>query len=520
MSIITNKMLAVVAIISRWMDGSLFFRGFVGALNFLRDYCGRSFIAQAFVGDDVELESSLQKSFFVRLLDKILNGFPRFVHAPLVVQSRLLQFLEGSWIVATICEGVGAKIPAQYSAKDKHARGSVFAWLLFAVPAFGIAIVILATPFLPTMMLGGALVLILLLTLISRRFVIDGTAVFLVLFILVSFVVAATSFAMRHSMQIAMITAIFMLSAIVVTSIATSRKVVDFLLLVFIASAGATGLYGMYQVLAGYRSDLWLDQALHADISNRISSSFGNPNVFATYLLLLIPIVAAGIIFFKNYFLKFCALGATALLFGNLMLTYTRGAYVALPLAVIVFVLIMEKRLLILLAALVPFVPLVLPTTVLNRMLSIVNLSDTSTIFRMSIWQGSIRIVGDFWLVGVGQGLEAFHTVYPYYALAAAGTLHSHNLFIQTLVEFGIVGFVLLIAIIACFFRAHANFLRRVKDTSARVMSAAMVAAMVAFLVQGIFDHSFFNYSIMLAFYLFLGLGIAFTRVHGGADNA
>jgi len=506
-----NKIPVFFNAITRLMDGSLFFRGLTALLNAIKNICAGGFIARAFVADEKKLEDSINRSFFAAIADEILNGLPKPIKSPTHLGAALSRIFSGSWIINSICEGVNAPIPPADNTIGFGLK-QFFQWVMFILPALGILTVLFAVPFLPTMWLAAVLVPIILFTFLSRKFTIDGTAVFLLIFILISIIVSYMSFAPRASIQIALLTAIFIISALVVVAIATTKKSVDFFILAFVGSAGITGIVGIYQVLAGYRSDLWLDQELFADIGNRVVSTFGNPNVYATYLLLAIPITAACIIFLKHPFLKLCAFGATGLLLVNLLLTYSRGAYVALALAIGVFVLIIEKRLVVLFIPAVLALPLVLPQNILNRLLSIINFSDTSTIFRMAIWQGSLRMVQDFWLSGVGQGLEAFYTVYPYYALAAAGALHAHNMFLQILVEVGIGGFLIFICILACFFRVQANFMRQIKDFRLKVMSAAFVSAMIAFLAISIFDHSFFNFRVMLIFYLFIGLSVAFAR--------
>ena len=77
----------------------------------------------------------------------------------------------------------------------------------------------------------------------------------------------------------------------------------------------------------------------------------------------------------------------------------------------------------------------------------------------------------------------------------------------------GIVALLVFIGIIACFFRAQANFIRKTNDYRLRVMSAAMISAVIGFLAQGMFDYVFYNYRVLLAFYLFIGISLAFTRV-------
>ena len=245
----------------------------------------------------------------------------------------------------------------------------------------------------------------------------------------------------------------------------------------------------------------------------RLYSTFENANVYGTYLLLAIPLSAACIIYAKKWFFKLCALGLTGLLLVNLLATYSRGCYVSLAIGALVFVLLINKKLIVLFVPALLALPLLLPATVVNRLVSIGNFEDTSTAFRLNIWRGTLRMLGDFWPMGVGQGEDAFNRVYTYYSLGAIFTPHSHNLYMQIMAGMGIIGLLIFIGIIACFFRAQANFLRKVTDFKLRVMSAAMIAAVVAFLAQGMFDYVFYNYRVLLAFYLFIGISLAFTRV-------
>jgi len=497
------------------MDSSLFFRGFSAVLNFIKNLWGRSFIAKAFVGDIQPLEKAVTASIFVKLLDRLLNGFSKPLSSPAHWYEKTSAYLANSWLVSNLCNHMDVPIPPPGKAAEIKGIKQFLQWALFAFPALGVAAILFAVPFLPTMILGGALVPILFFIFFSRQFVISPTVVFLFIFMIISAIVAVTSLAPASSIRIFLLTTVFSMSTLAVMAVATGKQAVDFLILIFVVSASLTGLVGLFQLFFGVRSGLWLDPELFAHIQSRITSTFGNPNIYAAYLLLILPITAVCVIYFKNIFLKVCAAGATLLLLANLALTYSRGGYVALALSVIIFILLIEKRLLIFMVFVAAVLPSVLPQTVLDRLLSIVNFADTSTIFRMSIWQGSLRMARDFWLSGVGQGLEAYHTVYPYYALAAAGTLHSHNLFLQTFVEIGVGGFVVFIAILACFFREMSYFWRRTNELRLKLMSSAIIVGMIGFLVQSFFDYTFFNFSLILTFYLFIGLGLAFVRVYG-----
>jgi len=146
-------------------------------------------------------------------------------------------------------------------------------------------------------------------------------------------------------------------------------------------------------------------------------------------------------------------------------------------------------------------------------LLSIANTADSSTAYRLSIWRGSLRIIKDFWLTGLGQGDAAFNTVFPIYAFNAVIAPHSHNVFLQTCIEKGLAGLLVFVAMLACFIRTMVCCHRNAKEKRDKIFAAAMVAGAAGFLFQGFFDHVFYNYRVMLIFFIFMGIGCAFANI-------
>ena len=491
------------------MAGSLFFRGISAGMDWIVKLSRGSFIVGLFTNDDGSQKANLERSIFVRLADKLLNGIPKPIRLPARWPGMLSSLLSGSRFIRESTDRLDTPIPPPV---PNTGMGSVIAWGAYALPIWALLAVVVALPVLPTMVLAGMLVPAFIFTLFSRRFVLDGTMFFLLLYILVTLVTGVMSIVPASSLPIAVLTSVLMLSALLVAACCKTRDSVDMFVFGFVAASTVAGVVGIYHILFGDPNRTWHDVILFADIS-RIYSTFENPNVYGTYLLLAIPLTAACIIYVKRTFYKLCAIGITGMLLLNLFATYSRGCYVALAVGIVVFVLIMNKQLIVLLIPALFASLFVLPATVVSRIFGIFNMADTSTAFRLNIWRGSLRMLGDFWPMGVGQGEYAFNRVYTYYSLGAIFTPHSHNLFLQIFLETGIVGFLVFLGVLACFYRAQANFLRRVKEFKLRVMSAAMVAAVTGFLFQGVFDYAFYNYRVMLTFFLFIGLGIAFTRV-------
>ena len=108
------------------------------------------------------------------------------------------------------------------------------------------------------------------------------------------------------------------------------------------------------------------------------------------------------------------------------------------------------------------------------------------------------------------MGQKAFTQVYPFYSYNGIVAPHSHNLFLQILVESGIAG-------IAVFLIIAVLFLRRVmtgyqaggKGDSLSTVMTALSAGICGFLLQGMFDNCFYNYRVMLVFWCVLAMGRA-----------
>jgi len=473
-----------------WMDGSLFFRGILRFFELIGIFFSGSLLVRLFSAD-YESER-LHHSWFVRLIEGAFNIFPKF--SPKI--PAMPRFLQGSVLLRIALDANG-----------------------LSIPAWGLIAVVTLTPFLSTMTLAGMLIIVFGLALFHNKLELDLTAVALMLFIIVTLVSGVISLAPGTSIPIAILSSVFMLAYLLVRICFKNRSSIDFALAIFILAAAITGLVAVYQVAVGYVNMTWVDRDLFAALALRVYSTFGNPNVYGAYLLLAIPPAAAMIFYAKKPFYKLVAMGITGLLLISLALTYSRGCYLALAVSVLVFVLLIEKRMIVLFVAGLAAVPFVLPASMFARLASIVNLEDTSTAFRLNIYRASIRILEDFWMAGLGQGIEAYNQVYPFYAFAAVPSPHSHNLFLQIFLETGIIGLVVFLAVLACFFRTQLSFIRRTSDFKCKVLSAALTAAVVGFLFQGMFDHVFYNYRVMLTFFIFIGIAQGVVRDENERDK-
>ncbi len=275
----------------------------------------------------------------------------------------------------------------------------------------------------------------------------------------------------------------------------------------FSIAAFITGLYGIFQYLYGQIDTSWIDTSLFSNIQFRVYSTFENPNVYGEYLLLAIPVVA-GLIFLVNKKVsKLSCFGIFCVLVVDLFLTYSRGCYLGLGLCIFMLIWLFDTKLIgVAIFAVIPSLFL-LPQSITNRLLSILNLADSSTSYRIKIWHGTLKMFDDFLLTGIGPGTKAYETVNPAYAFEAISAQHSHSLFLQIITEMGIFAFIIFCGILFCFIRNGISTIRRTPTFKNKFFMSVFVSALFGFLIQSIFDYTWYNYRVFMIFWIFIAMG-------------
>lgn len=387
---------------------------------------------------------------------------------------------------------------------------------IFTKPIIWICAVIIFTPFLPTM----AVLLLVLLSLGSLflkaiidenfKFTYSRINIWVILFIIVYFFSAITSLSTMENRNIFMLSVAFILFYFVVINTVNTEKMLKNLIYLFLFSATIASLYGLYQYVYGdLYSQAWLDKNMFESIKMRVYSTFENPNVFGEYLLLVVPINLA-LLFEEKKILKkilvFGMLGVNAL---ALILTFSRGCWLGILFAVAILLIIIDRRFILLGILALILAPFVLPETIITRFTSIGNMGDTSTSYRVAIWMGTIAMLKDYWFSGIGLGITSFNKVYPIYAYAGTTAQHSHNLYLQLVVENGIMGLVIFTGIIYNFFKETIISLTKSK----KMILAGIVTGMIGFLIQSMTDHTWYNYRIVLIFWMIVAFGVSYAKI-------
>lgn len=376
----------------------------------------------------------------------------------------------------------------------------------------GVFIMIFAAPIAPTMLSAGLIAVTLVSLVLGlmngkyKGYRITPSSPMLVCFIALSAAGGIISLKPQSSIPVMCIYLLFAMPYVIIVNTIRTREQWYNILVVFAMSALVVSLYGVYQNFAvGSTASSWVDSEMFGEIGTRVYSTLENPNVLGQYFIFTIPVVFAMLCKSKGtqnkltYFLVLCVMAAC------LVFTWSRGAWVGVMLALVIFVLLCDRRWTVLCVVGVLLLPLVLPQSILSRITSIGNLKDSSTSYRVSVWIASARMAIDYWLGGIGLGTEIFERVYHQYALNGAGfALHSHNFYLQLIVESGIVGLINFLLIIVCAYKQI--FLIKEKNSLLRAVTLAMAGAFAGYLFQGMAENLWYNYRMLLFFWLYLGI--------------
>ena len=204
-----------------------------------------------------------------------------------------------------------------------------------------------------------------------------------------------------------------------------------------------------------------------------------------------------------------------------LILSMTRGAWLALLMVVVIFV-VLEKKYRLLTAkicaglAIIFLIVALSSSTIQERLLTMTNANFQSNTERVLMWKAATEIFSDYPILGVGQ--KMFFNAYNQYYIpreakerpsnGITGHTHPHNNFFHRASEGGLIGLAAFVGLYVYFFWKFFTQLKREKNF-------AFGAGMTAFLIlaglqlEGLTDTNMNQVPIMREFWLLAGTMIA-----------
>lgn len=271
-----------------------------------------------------------------------------------------------------------------------------------------------------------------------------------------------------------------------------------------LGSALAVTLYGFYQYLfSANMSAEWVDGEQFPDLKFRVFSTLENPNLLGGFLVTIMAI-AAGLGLKEPTLRGRLMFFGLVFIFGScLVLTYSRGAWISLVSVILVFGVLFNRRIFWLLLVL-PVIGLCAHDVLLERLMSILNPTDTSSTLRLALWESTIAMILDKPLFGIGWG--AYWLVYPEYDFfindASTKIVHAHNMYLNIAAEIGIPGLMIFLGIIYSHIRTAISMLSHSASGYISGLLLGIAAALIGLVVNGFTDYIMFNIQMSMLFWL------------------
>ncbi|MBO8164476.1 MAG: O-antigen ligase family protein [Brevibacillus sp.] len=326
-------------------------------------------------------------------------------------------------------------------------------------------------------------------------------------FILAVGITAVTSVGLKESIgQFVLYYIPSLLLLVVIMQMIHSRQVLYRFILCFVISGALISIYGLAQYFVlDSMPGKWVDRETNPLLDKRIYATFGNPNIFSQFLLLVLPLSFVLLYYvrdLKQKCLVFILFGLTAL---ALLLTFSRGAWVAAAVAFLLLLLKVDRKLIltgiILLGIAVLFD--LLPEVIKQRIATIAQpMEDSSWEYRINSWMSALAIIRDYWLTGIGMDTETFNRVYSDYQMPEVHVFHFHNLWIQWFVNGGILGISSLLYLYYRLVKTSVTIAANRLQKRLSLLGMGLLASMTAIAVAGLTEDVFHDYRVMMAFWL------------------
>lgn len=304
--------------------------------------------------------------------------------------------------------------------------------------------------------------------------------------------------------------------AVTVSSVEREEQLVRLVGMLSFAMLGVSA-YGLVQRIQGVEVNYsYVDPLLNEGMPGRVFSVFENPNAFAEVLVMLLPLGIALLLASRARWGKLAALCAIGLGVASLGMTYSRASWIGLVVAAGVFVLLWKPRLipgLILLA--ICAIPL-LPDTIFNRILTIFNMSDTSTTSRFPLYQAALEMIRARPVRGAGLGTDAVRRAIKDMNLyhGTAPFVHAHDLYLQLWMETGLIGILSFLAAmlssLKAAFRASAM---RTAAYPVRMITIGAAASIAGILVNCLADYMWNYPRVMVIFWFVFAILLSGVRL-------
>ena len=251
-----------------------------------------------------------------------------------------------------------------------------------------------------------------------------------------------------------------------------------------------------------------------------------NPNLLGGYFVAGIPAlfaISAYYTFKKNYKRGIFSLGISLAAVVGLFLTGCRGAYLAMLLIFGCTFLVSAKffwnhykkiYLAIIGGSIALFTSaLLLISSLRARFCSIFAMrNDSSNSFRFNVYQSSLEMFKDNWLLGIGVGNKNFREIYGLYMKTGFDALSSYNVFLEIAVESGIFALIVFLGFLFVTTKDALEMILKSIDYEKIIFVSMALISILAIMFHGFVDTVFFRPQIQFIFWTMVAIISAYKN--------
>ncbi len=283
---------------------------------------------------------------------------------------------------------------------------------------------------------------------------------------------------------------------------------------VFLLVCTLVALYGIYQYLTGVEIPLgWVDSK-ETSITTRVFSIIGSPNILGSLMVLALPVAFTMYFISSSAFKKLVYAGLLLPLALCLVLTYSRGAWLAFILEAVLLGLWVDRRIIIAMVLLAVLTPALMPTVYdrLAYMASPEYLVSSERGGRLGRWDKAL----DYWqtspALGVGLGEFGGAVAARYYP---EDSFYADNWYLKVGTETGWVGLLATLLLFINALRKARRSLDITRDDFLRCMGLGILIGMIGVLAHNCVENVFEVPMMAAYFWFFLGIILALPYLSG-----
>ncbi|MFC1809404.1 O-antigen ligase family protein [Candidatus Omnitrophota bacterium] len=304
----------------------------------------------------------------------------------------------------------------------------------------------------------------------------------------------------------------YILLYVIVADSLNTKKRLNIAFSVILVSAVIVSIDAMIQAVGG--RDILRMLPLHGTYLRDLRACFKNPNAFAGWILLVIPVMVGYAHVGKKGVMRIInilALSTAGFLVFCLFMTQARAALIGLifQVGLLLYWLALRFKLFHKVGVL-----LILMGIICSIFLLSLEFNSENSIWdsfqkdsRAVLWQEALLIIKDYPIFGAG--LNTYAQIAPHYKLFENGGSYPHNSYLHMAAESGCVTLIAFFWLVICLFLyiLHSKY-----GHTDRILLGISVG-IAGFLIHSFFDTSLHQIQLAVLFWVFMGLAIARVKL-------